>query len=87
MERDEREKLPEPLELLKAVADILRPLKDSTVTLSSSSCPTLHLVIPHFLKVKKAISRPLPVELQDLQEYEALESFKVHLISTRNKCV
>ena len=56
MERDERKKLPEPLELLKAVADILRPLKDSTVTLSSSSCPTLHLVMTNAIHTQSGVS-------------------------------
>ncbi|GAV09203.1 hypothetical protein RvY_18780-2 [Ramazzottius varieornatus] len=74
--RDETDKLPASLEFMKAIVDMLRPLKKLTLALSYSSSPTIHLVVPHFFRIKK--ERVTAPELDDMEEYKALEAFRVH---------
>ncbi|GAU90430.1 hypothetical protein RvY_02846-1 [Ramazzottius varieornatus] len=76
-ERDERNRLPGPVDFLRAVAS--RPLKTATLALESSSSPTIHLVVPYFIKIRAHVSQPISEEFRDLPQYSALVAYQVRL--------
>ena len=80
-QRDVLDKLPSPLEFLRAVADLLRPLKTATKALEGSSSPTIHLVAPYFITVQEHFRTALPVELHDIPQYAALLAFRVSILA------
>lgn len=76
-ERNERNRLPGPVDFLRAVAELLRPFKQATLALESSSSPTIHLVVPYFIKIRTHVSQPISEEYRDLPQYGALVAYQV----------
>ncbi|GAU94590.1 hypothetical protein RvY_06332 [Ramazzottius varieornatus] len=77
--RDERNRLPGPVDFLRAVVELLRPFKTATLALESSSMPTIHLVVPFFIKIRTHVSQPISEEFRYLLQYSALVAYQKQL--------
>ncbi|GAV01545.1 hypothetical protein RvY_12241 [Ramazzottius varieornatus] len=83
-ERDERNRPPAPVDFLRAVAELLQPFKTATLALESSSIPTIHLVVPYFIKIRAHVSQPISEEFQDLPQYSAPVAYQKRLKKVRD---
>lgn len=78
-ERGEGDKIPRPLGFLRAVADFYQPFGAAVEALSASQAPTVHLVVPHFFRLKAHVHKPLSTEHGSFPEMNALLELQVQI--------
>ncbi|GAV07562.1 hypothetical protein RvY_17385 [Ramazzottius varieornatus] len=84
-ERGEGDKIPRPLGFLRAVADFYQPFGAAVEALSASQAPTVHLVVPHFFRLKAHVHKPLSAEHGSFPEMNALLELQKHVQAVLDK--